>query len=235
MTRIGAVPGAVQLDFAPILDLGPLRGAAPGARVGRGHRRGARSGSRAAPATSSGRRPPTSRSSCSRPSRARSSAGASSHGLAFASAYAPEPMALLDLGRGSLSLAGAVVGGALTAGYVCRQLGFRMAAWADAATLPVLLAIGGGKVAMLLGGAGQGLPWDGRGGVSFLGDGPWSGVDPAIPAYPTQLLEGLWALLGHPDPGAAGASSRGPLAGVLALGGAGVVAGGTGRHRRLVA
>lgn len=120
------------------------------------------------------------------------------HGLAYASAYALEPAALLDLGRGSLSLAGAVIGGALTAGYLCRQLGHRPVAWADAAAIPVLLAIGLGKVAMLLDGSGQGLPWDGRGGVAFGGDGPWAGTDPGIPAYPTQLLEGLWALGGIP-------------------------------------
>jgi prolipoprotein diacylglyceryltransferase len=120
------------------------------------------------------------------------------HGLVFHDAYALDPAALLDLGRGSLSLVGAVVGGALTAGYVCRQLGGRPGAWADAAAIPLLLAIGGGKLAMLLGGAGQGLPWDGRGAVAFLGEGPWGSPEPAIAAYPTQLLEGVWALLGIP-------------------------------------
>jgi prolipoprotein diacylglyceryltransferase len=140
------------------------------------------------------------------------------HGLVFSAAYGPEPMALLDMGRGSLSLAGAVVGGAVTAGYVCRQLGFRMAAWADAAALPLLLAIGGGKVAMLLGGAGQGLPWDGRGGVAFLGEGPWASLDPAVPAYPTQLLEGAWALLGLPILALVERHRR-PAPGVVALSG----------------
>lgn len=120
------------------------------------------------------------------------------HGLAYAGAYALEPTALLDMGRGSLSLAGAVAGGALTAGYLCRQLGHRPGAWADAAVVPLLLAIGLGKAAMLLGGAGQGLAWDGRGGVAFGGDGPWASADPGTAAYPTQLLEGAWALLGIP-------------------------------------
>ncbi len=120
------------------------------------------------------------------------------HGLVHAAAYAAEPGALLDLGRGSLSLAGAVIGGALTAGWLCSRLGYRARAWADAAAAPLLLAIGGGKLAMLLGGAGQGLPWAGRGGIALLGDGPWASLDPALPAYPTQVLEGCWALLGIP-------------------------------------
>ncbi len=120
------------------------------------------------------------------------------HGIAYAGAYALEPGALFDLGRGSLSLAGAIVGGALTAGWLCGRLGYPARTWADAAAPALLLAIGGGKLAMLLGGAGQGLPWDGRGGVAFLGDGPWASLDPSIPAYPTQLLEGIWALLGIP-------------------------------------
>jgi len=120
------------------------------------------------------------------------------HALAYLEAYALDPATLLDLGRGSLSLAGAVVGGALTAAYVCRQLGSRVGLWADAAAVPLLLAIGGGKIAMLLGGAGQGLPWSGRGGVALLGEGPWGSTDPAVPAYPTQVLEGVWALLGIP-------------------------------------
>jgi len=120
------------------------------------------------------------------------------HGLVFRDAYGLDPASLLDLGRGSLSLAGAVVGGAFTAAYLCRQLGGRVGVWADAGAVPLLLAIGGGKVAMLLGGIGQGLPWDGRGGVAFLGEGPWGSTDPALAAYPTQLLEGLWALMGIP-------------------------------------
>lgn len=120
------------------------------------------------------------------------------HGLAYRDAYLLHPASLLDLDQGSLSLAGAVIGGALTAAYLCRLLGGRLGVWADAAAVPLLLAIGGGKVAMLLGGRGQGIPWDGRGGVAFLGPGPWGSTDPAVASYPTQLLEGVWALLGIP-------------------------------------
>ena len=91
-----------------------------------------------------------------------------------------------------------MIGGALTAGYLCRQLGGSVGAWADAAVVPLLLAIGVGKVAMLLGGAGQGLAGDGRGGAAFAGHGPWAARTRPTAAYPTQLLEGVWALLGIP-------------------------------------
>lgn len=124
--------------------------------------------------------------------------GRAVHGLVHWQGYAGVAETLLDLGYGSLSLAGALAGGAITAGYVCRAIGGRVGTWADAASVPVLLAIGLGKAAMLLGGAGQGLPFEGRGAVAFVGPGPWWSADAAVPAYPTQLLEGIWALLGVP-------------------------------------
>ena len=63
---------------------------------------------------------------------------------------------MLDLGRGSASLVGAVIGGALSAAYICRLLGGKVGIWADAASVPMLLVIGLGKLALLLGGGGQG-------------------------------------------------------------------------------
>jgi prolipoprotein diacylglyceryltransferase len=118
------------------------------------------------------------------------------HGLAYTGAYMLEPVALLDLGRGSLSLLGAVIGGALTAGYVCRLLGQRVGPWADAAAVPLLLGIGLGKLAMLLGGAGQGVAADAPWAVAFAGPGPWWSEDPDAGAVPSQILEGAWCLLG---------------------------------------
>jgi prolipoprotein diacylglyceryltransferase len=118
------------------------------------------------------------------------------HGIAFADVYATEPMALLDLGQGSLSLVGAVLGGALTAGYVCRLLGHRVGPWADAAALPLLLAVGLGKLVMVLGGAGQGAPFDSPIALSFGGDGPWASLDAGTPAHASQVYEGVWALIG---------------------------------------
>jgi prolipoprotein diacylglyceryltransferase len=120
------------------------------------------------------------------------------HGIAHWEAYALAPGSLLDLGVGSLSLAGAVLGGLLTAGYVCRVLGHRVGVWADSAAVPLLLLVGGGKLAMLLGGAGQGVVTDGPLSVAFQGAGPWWSADAGLPALPAQVVEGLWALAGIP-------------------------------------
>ncbi len=118
------------------------------------------------------------------------------HVLDFPAMYMLDVRAAFDFGQGSLSSVGAVVGGCLTGGYMCRLLGGRVGAWADAAAIPLLVAIGGGKLALLLGGAGQGVAWDGPLAVAFGGPGPWRAVDPAVPAWPSQAIEGAWALLG---------------------------------------
>jgi hypothetical protein len=34
--------------------------------------------------------------------------------------------------------------------------------------------------------------------VAYTGEGPWRSLDPAVPAWPSQALEGAWALLGIP-------------------------------------
>ncbi len=83
------------------------------------------------------------------------------HVLDYADSYLAAPLTTLDLGHGSSSLVGAVIGGALSAAYICRLLGGSIGLWADAAAVPMLLAIGLGKLAIMLGGAGQGLASDG--------------------------------------------------------------------------
>jgi prolipoprotein diacylglyceryltransferase len=120
------------------------------------------------------------------------------HVLDYADSYLTRPGTMLDLAHGSASLVGAVVGGALSAAYICRLLGGRIGVWADAAALPLLLAIGLGKLAVMLGGGGQGAATDGPLGIAFEGRGPWRSIDAAVPAWPSQALEGAWALLGIP-------------------------------------
>ena len=120
------------------------------------------------------------------------------HVLDYLDVYLVRPLTVLDLGRGSASLVGAVIGGALTAAYICRLLGGRVGVWADAASVPVLLVIGLGKLALLLGGGGQGAPTDGSLALAYTGGGPWRSTEAATPAVPSQALEGAWALLGIP-------------------------------------
>jgi prolipoprotein diacylglyceryltransferase len=120
------------------------------------------------------------------------------HGLAFWEAYSSDPTRLLNVSVGSLSLTGAVLGGAVTAIYVARLIGAPVRSWADAAAMPLLLTMGLGKLAQLLGGSGQGAPFDGPWAVAFVGPGPWISPTPDVPAHPAQVYEGLWLLIGIP-------------------------------------
>jgi prolipoprotein diacylglyceryltransferase len=55
--------------------------------------------------------------------------------------------------------------------------------------LPLLLALAAGKLAMVLGGDGQGVPWDGSLATAYLGPGPWGTLAPALPSHPSQAYE----------------------------------------------
>jgi prolipoprotein diacylglyceryltransferase len=120
------------------------------------------------------------------------------HGLDYWSYYATQPSKLFDPGVGSLSLLGALIGGVLSASYVARMIDAPVRRWADAAAVPVLVAIGLGKLSELLGGSGQGLPFDGTWAVAFTGAGPWVSASPGMPSHPAQVYEGLWMLAGIP-------------------------------------
>lgn len=120
------------------------------------------------------------------------------HGLVFLPTYAADPGALLDPARGSFSLLGAVGGGALGGRYIVGRLEAPAGLWADIAAAPMLLAIGLGKLAQLLAGAGQGVPFDGTWALAFTSPGPWASVLANLPAHPAQAYEGLWALAGVP-------------------------------------
>lgn len=118
------------------------------------------------------------------------------HGIAYADAYILEPQSLFDLSRGSLSLLGAVLGGALFGAYVCLLLGYSPRRWAAAGALPLLLLIGLGKLSTSLAGGGQGETSDSSWALAFGGTGPWLSTDPAVPAHPAQIYEGTWVLTG---------------------------------------
>lgn len=118
------------------------------------------------------------------------------HGLSYPDAYLAQPGTLFDLDVGSLSLLGAVLGGVISGAYLCRLLHQRVATWADSAALPLLFAIGFGKLALFLGGGGQGLPQEGATAVAFGGPGPWLSAGADLPSHPTAVYEGLLTLLG---------------------------------------
>jgi phosphatidylglycerol:prolipoprotein diacylglycerol transferase len=105
--------------------------------------------------------------------------------------YTANQGAVLDIGQGGFELALAVVGGTLTAAIVATMLGGSVGRWMSALILPLLLALAGGKLALVLGGNGQGLPWDGRWATAYLGPGPWGSLAPAIPSHPAQVYEAV--------------------------------------------
>jgi prolipoprotein diacylglyceryltransferase len=109
--------------------------------------------------------------------------------------YAAHPSGILDPGQGSLELSLAVVGGALTGSYAARLIGERVGQWLDVAAMPLLLAIGLGKLGMALGGRGQGNPSDVWWATSYVGDRGWASLGPAIPSHPSQLYEGIATLI----------------------------------------
>jgi prolipoprotein diacylglyceryltransferase len=111
------------------------------------------------------------------------------YGLLHLDYYGGHPGAILDPGQGSLQLGLAIVGGALTGGWAARLLGEPVGRWFHVAALPLLVAIAVGKLAMALGGSGQGLPSGLPWATSYLGAGPWGSLAPELPSHPAQLYE----------------------------------------------
>lgn len=109
--------------------------------------------------------------------------------------FAGQPGAMFDPGVGSLELGLAVVGGAITGVIVAALLDGDLGHWLHAAALPFLVVIGLGKLAMVLGGSGQGQPWLGDWATAYLGSGPWGSLAPAVPSHPSQAYEGIATLV----------------------------------------
>jgi phosphatidylglycerol---prolipoprotein diacylglyceryl transferase len=108
--------------------------------------------------------------------------------------YGANRTAIFDLGQGSLELGLAVVGGALSGSYVAALLGAPLGHWMRTVALPLLLVLGAGKLAMVLGGTGQGQPADVPWATAYLGPGPWGSLAAVVPSHPAQAYEGLATL-----------------------------------------
>lgn len=111
------------------------------------------------------------------------------YALVHSDYYGANLPAIIDIGQGGFQLSMAVLGGILTAAIVATLLDAPIRRWLHALILPLLFAIAGGKVAMALGGDGQGMPWDGPWATAYLGPGPWLSLGPQIPSHPSQLYE----------------------------------------------
>jgi hypothetical protein len=117
------------------------------------------------------------------------------YGLIHLDFYQANQLALFDPAQGSMGLTLGVLLGTLTALAVARLLAAPLGRWLSVASVPVLLGLGLGKLAMVLGGAGQGGYSDASWSTSYLGDGPWESANPSFSALPSQLVEGLLVLL----------------------------------------
>jgi phosphatidylglycerol:prolipoprotein diacylglycerol transferase len=109
--------------------------------------------------------------------------------------YLEHPAQVVDPAQGGLELTLAVVAGSLTAAYVLRLMEAPMDRWAHVVAFPLLLALGAGKLAMALGGHGQGTPSDLPWASVYVGDGPWGSLAPEIASHPSQVYEGIATLL----------------------------------------
>jgi phosphatidylglycerol---prolipoprotein diacylglyceryl transferase len=105
--------------------------------------------------------------------------------------YKANPAAITDFSQGALSLTLAVPLGILTGAIIARLIGAPVARWMHASALPLLLVLGGGKLAGVLGASGQGLPSDVSWATAYVGAGPWGALAPDVPAHPAQVYEAL--------------------------------------------
>ena len=105
--------------------------------------------------------------------------------------FTTAPNRILDPGVGSLELTLAVVGATFTGCLVALLLDGRPGPWLRVATFPMLLVLAAGKLAMVLGGSGQGAPTGAEPATAYLGPGPWGSLGPAIPSIPSQALEAI--------------------------------------------
>ena len=105
-------------------------------------------------------------------------------------AFSSGPLTLFDPALGGLELGVGVVGGIASAAYVGSLLGAPIGRWATIVALPLLVTLGAGKIAMAVGGSGQGAPLEAAWATAYLGAGPWGSLAPALPSHPSQLYEG---------------------------------------------
>jgi phosphatidylglycerol---prolipoprotein diacylglyceryl transferase len=114
--------------------------------------------------------------------------------IVHADTFGSTPERMFDPSVGGLELGLAVVGGFVTGSYVANLLGPSVGRWLHLAALPILFAMGAGKLTMVLTGTGQGSPSSADWATAYLGAGPWGSLAPALPSHPSQAYEGLATL-----------------------------------------
>jgi prolipoprotein diacylglyceryltransferase len=104
--------------------------------------------------------------------------------------YQANQGAVTDPSQGGFGLTLAVVLGTITAAAVARLLAAPVGRWLGVAAVPVLLGLGLGKLAMALGGEGQGDYSTASWATSYVHSGDWGTINPTLAAIPSQLFEG---------------------------------------------
>ena len=117
------------------------------------------------------------------------------YGLVHFDYYSVDPSILVDPARGGLTLTTAVILATVGAMAVALLLGAPVSRWLHVASVPVLVGLGLGKLAMILGGAGQGQFSDASWATMYVRPGPWGSPSAAFLALPSQALEGGLVLL----------------------------------------
>jgi prolipoprotein diacylglyceryltransferase len=110
--------------------------------------------------------------------------------LAHLDYYQANQNAITDPSQGGFGLTLAVVLGSITAAAVARLLAAPVGRWLGVAAVPVLLGLGLGKLAVALGGEGQGDYSTASWATSYVHGGDWGSVNPTFSAIPSQLIEG---------------------------------------------
>jgi prolipoprotein diacylglyceryltransferase len=117
------------------------------------------------------------------------------YGLIHFDYFSVDPGRLADPGQGGLALSLAVVFGTVTALAVALLLAAPIGRWLHVAGGPLLVGLGLGKLAMVLGADGQGQFSDAGWATAYLRPGPWQSVSANASALPSQALEGILVLL----------------------------------------
>ena len=104
--------------------------------------------------------------------------------------YQVHQEAILDVNQGGFGLTLAVILGTVTGVAVAKLMNAPIGRWLAVLAMPTMFALGAGKLATVLGGAGQGTYSDASWATSYTGAGPWESLNPSYPAIPAQAIEG---------------------------------------------
>jgi prolipoprotein diacylglyceryltransferase len=121
--------------------------------------------------------------------------GRLAYGLIHFDYFSADIGRLTDPGEGGLALSLAVVLGSVTALLVARLLAAPVDRWLHVASGPLLVGLGLGKLAMVLGGDGQGQFSDASWATAYVRSGPWQSANADVAAVPSQVLECILVLI----------------------------------------